>query len=30
MKLKNVLTPPLPQYGNYFDKIPFFSEDVQK
>ena len=21
---------PLPQYGNFFDKIPFFSEDVPK
>ena len=22
--------PPFPQYGNFFDKIPFFSEDVPK
>ena len=22
--------PPLPQYGNFFDEIPFFSEDVPK
>ena len=21
---------PLPQYGNFFDEIPFFSEDVPK
>ena len=23
-------TPPLPQYGNFFDEMPFFSEDVPK
>ena len=22
--------PPLPQYGNFFDEMPFFSEDVPK
>ena len=22
--------PPLPQYGNFFEEMPFFSKDVQK
>ena len=25
-----VRPPPLPQYGNFFDEMPFFSEDVPK